>query len=86
MKTLKNSFTLLILLFSILNFGQTRPDIKKINITGAVNEKVSKQPLEYATLTFTNTKNPKVVFGGITDGKGQFNIDCLLYTSDAADE
>ena len=75
MKTLKNSITLLILLFSILNFGQTRPDIKKINITGVVNDKVSKQPLEYATLTFTNTKNPKVVFGGITDGKGQFNIE-----------
>ena len=60
MKTLNNSFTLLFLFFTILNFGQTRPDIKKINITGTVNEKVSKQPLEYATLTFTNTKNPKV--------------------------
>ena len=65
MKNLKNSFTLLALLFSVLNFGQTRPDIKKINISGIVNEKVSKQPLEYATLTFTNTKNPKAVFGGI---------------------
>jgi len=75
MKNPKYSFTLIILFFSILNFGQTRPDIKKINITGAVNEKVSKQPLEYATLTFTNTKNPKVVFGGITDAKGQFNIE-----------
>jgi len=75
MKNLKNSITLLALLFSVLNFGQTRPDIKKINITGIVNEKVSKQPLEYATLTFTNTKNPKAVFGGITNAKGEFNIE-----------
>jgi outer membrane receptor protein involved in Fe transport len=75
MKNLKNSFTLLALLFSVLNFGQTRPDIKKINISGIVNEKVSKQPLEYATLTFTNNKNTKVVFGGITNAKGEFNIE-----------
>ena len=75
MKNLKNSFTLLVLLFTILNFGQTRPEIKKINITGIVNDKVSKQPLEYATLTFTNTKNPKAVFGGITNAKGEFNIE-----------
>jgi outer membrane receptor for ferrienterochelin and colicins len=75
MKHLKNSFTLLVLFFTIFNFGQTRPDIKKVNISGIVNEKVSKQPLEYATLTFTNNKNPKVVFGGITNGKGEFNIE-----------
>ena len=75
MKNLKNSITLLALLFSILNFSQTRPDIKKINITGVVNDKASKQPLEYATLTFTNNKNTKVVFGGITNAKGEFNIE-----------
>ena len=75
MKHLKNSFTLLVLFFTIFNFGQTRPDIKKIYISGIVNEKVSKQPLEYATLTFTNNKNPKVVFGGITNGNGEFNIE-----------
>jgi len=75
MKNLKNSITLLALLFSIFNFGQTRPDVKKINISGIVNEKVSKQPLEYATLTFTNTKNTKIVFGGITNSKGEFNIE-----------
>ena len=75
MKILKNSFTLLLLFISILNFGQNRPDVKKINITGIVNDKVSKLPLEYATITFTNTKNIKAVFGGITNGKGEFNIE-----------
>jgi len=75
MNILKKSIFLLILFFSILNFGQQRPEVKKINITGIVNEKVSKQPLEYATLTFTNTRNPKVIFGGITNGKGEFNVE-----------
>jgi outer membrane receptor protein involved in Fe transport len=75
MKTLKKSFTLIVLFFSILNFGQTRPELKKINISGIINEKVTKQPLEYATLTFTNTRNSKVIFGGITNGKGEFDVE-----------
>lgn len=58
-----------------MNFGQTRPELKKINISGIINEKVTKQPLEYATLTFTNTRNSKVIFGGITNGKGEFNVE-----------
>lgn len=58
-----------------MNFGQSRPDVKKINITGIVNDKASKQPLEYATITFTNNKNTKLVFGGITNIKGEFNIE-----------
>ena len=75
MKNLKISFSITILLISLFNFGQTRPEIKKINISGIVNEKITKQPLEYTTLTFTNNKNPKVVFGGITNAKGEFNIE-----------
>ena len=58
-----------------MNFGQTRPELKKINISGIINEKVTKQPLEYATLTFTNTRNSKVIFGGITNGKGEFDVE-----------
>lgn len=38
-------------------------------------EKTSKQPLEYATVTLTNTQNPKGIAGGITDNKGQFDVD-----------
>jgi outer membrane receptor protein involved in Fe transport len=75
MKTLKKSLTIIVLFFSILNFGQTRPELKKINISGIINEKVTKQPLEYATLTFTNTRNSKVIFGGITNGKGEFDVE-----------
>jgi outer membrane receptor for ferrienterochelin and colicins len=75
MKNLKTAFTLMVLSISILNFAQTRPEAKKIKITGNVIEKVSKQGLEYATITLTNNRNPKIVFGGITNAKGEFDIE-----------
>jgi hypothetical protein len=52
-----------------------KPLAKKIKITGIVVEKTSKQPLEYATITFANPKNPKAYAGGITNAKGEFDID-----------
>ncbi|NRT15523.1 outer membrane receptor protein involved in Fe transport [Flavobacterium sp. 28A] len=86
---LKNYLTL-ILFFSILfGFSQQRPGrpggpgaMEKIKITGTVIEKISKQPLEYATVTFISNKNQKVVAGGITNPKGEFNIDVTpgMYT------
>ncbi|MEZ7497763.1 outer membrane beta-barrel family protein [Flavobacterium sp. Arc3] len=54
---------------------QGGPMVERIKITGTVIEKLSKQPLEYATVTFINSKNAKVVAGGITNPKGEFNID-----------
>lgn len=59
-----------------MSFGQQRgPMAEKIKITGSVIEKNTKQALEYATVTFTNSKSEKVVAGGITNPKGEFNID-----------
>jgi outer membrane receptor protein involved in Fe transport len=75
MKYLKTVITFIALSISILTFGQTRPEAKKVKITGTVIEKVSKQALEYATLTFVNNRNPKVIFGGITNAKGEFDIE-----------
>ena len=75
MKYLKTVITFIALSISILTFGQARPEAKKIKITGIVIEKVSKQALEYATLTFVNNRNPKVIFGGITNAKGEFDIE-----------
>jgi hypothetical protein len=75
MKNLKTAFTLMVLSISFLNFAQTRPEAKKVKITGNVIEKVSKQALEYATITLTNNRNPKIVFGGITNAKGEFDIE-----------
>lgn len=75
MKNLKTAFTLMVLSISFLNFAQTRPETKKVKITGNVIEKVSKQALEYATITLTNNRNPKAIFGGITNAKGEFDIE-----------
>ena len=75
MKKLKFAITFVLLCTSLLNFAQTRPITKKIKITGTVVEKVSKQPLEYATITFVNPKNPKSITGGITNAKGEFDIE-----------
>lgn len=82
MKNFK-AYLLLIFLLSISNltFAQ-RPDAKKIKVTGKVIEKSSSQPLEYATIVFQSVRNPDIVTGGITDPKGEFDIEVNegLYT------
>jgi outer membrane receptor protein involved in Fe transport len=75
MKKLKFVLISLLLITSFLSFSQGRFQVAKIKITGKVIEKVSKQSLEYATITFTNPKSPKAITGGITNPKGEFNID-----------
>ncbi|HNP33896.1 MAG TPA: carboxypeptidase-like regulatory domain-containing protein, partial [Flavobacterium sp.] len=61
---------------SITAFAQQgKPERPKITITGKIIEKTSKLPLEYATVTFKNSKNPKLIFGGITDNKGEYSVD-----------
>lgn len=75
MKKLKFAITFVLLCTAFINFAQTRPLAKKIKITGIVVEKVSKQPLEYATITFINPKNSKSVTGGITNPKGEFDVE-----------
>lgn len=51
------------------------PVKERVKISGTVIEKTSKQPLEYATVTITDTKNPKAISGGITNSKGGFSIE-----------
>jgi len=75
MRNLKFAFTSIILLLSAALFAQNNPERKKIKVTGTIIEKVSKQPLEYATITFVNAKNPKALGGGITNAKGEFDVD-----------
>lgn len=70
--------SLCILFGTLKSLAQQKPDLKeKIMISGSVIEKNSKQVLEYATITFTNSKNPKALAGGITNAKGEFNIEVL---------
>jgi outer membrane receptor for ferrienterochelin and colicins len=72
----------LLLLTSFTFFGQGKPEKAKILITGKIIEKTSKLPLEYATVTFKNSKNPKQIFGGITDNKGDYSVEVAAGTYD----
>ncbi len=74
MKILSSLFTALLICTSFWTFAQDAP-ARKIKITGSVIEKTSRQPLEYATITLRNTNNPKAIAGGITDAKGQFDVE-----------
>jgi outer membrane receptor for ferrienterochelin and colicins len=78
MKKLKSTAVLLFLFLGLSNFAQQgRPDIPKVKVTGEIVEKISNQPLEYATITLRNTKNPKVIAGGITNNKGEYDVDVI---------
>lgn len=74
MRPFSRLFSIALFLLTFLTFAQ-QPERKKIKITGKVVEKISKQPLEYATITLINTKNPKAIFGGITSANGEFSVD-----------
>lgn len=68
---------LVILLCININFAQQSASNTKIKISGKIIEKSTNLPLEYATITFKNPETNKVVTGGITDSKGEFNIEIL---------
>lgn len=80
----KMKFSLVFLLFFVtyIDFAQQKPQIEKIKITGKVVEKTSQQPLEYATITFTNPRFSKGMTDGITNAKGEFDIDVIPGTYD----
>ncbi len=49
-------------------------EVKNVTITGKVIEKDTKQPLEYATVSFFSKRSNKIVTGGITNLQGEFSI------------
>ena len=70
------SFLATLLFFTIfINYAQENPQVAKVKVTGKVVNKATNQPLEYTTVSLTNTKTNKVTAGGITDDKGVFNFD-----------
>ena len=75
MKNSKHIATFFILLSSFLNYSQQKQEKAKFIVEGKVVEKIVNVPLEYATITFVNTTNPKAIYGGITNSKGEFNIE-----------
>ncbi|UQD57325.1 TonB-dependent receptor [Flavobacterium sp. K5-23] len=77
-KRMKFVVTLTFLFTFLCNFAQSGPPAKeKIRITGKVIDKISNQPLEYATITLINPKNPKAIAGGITNPKGEFDVEAF---------
>lgn len=74
MKKIKIVSILLLLLSTFLAFSQQKTEKAKIKISGTVIEKNNKLPLEYATITLKNTKDTHIIFGGISDKKGDFSI------------
>jgi outer membrane receptor protein involved in Fe transport len=83
MKNFKLTLVLFFLFSALSNFAQQGPPaINKVKVTGKIVEKGSNQPLEYATIGFKNIKNPKIVSGGITNGKGEFEADVVPGTYD----
>ena len=75
MKKIKFAVILVLLFTSFYNYAQQGPPAKnKVKVTGKVLEKVSKQPLEYATISITAPNDTKVIAGGITNPKGEFDV------------
>jgi len=75
MKKIKFAVLLVFLFTSFYNYSQQGPGGRpKVKVTGKVFEKVSKQPLEYATISLTKPNDTKVVAGGITNPKGEFEV------------
>ncbi|WP_378188264.1 TonB-dependent receptor domain-containing protein [Aquimarina sp. W85] len=46
-----------------------------VRITGKVVDQITNEPLEYATVSFFDVKQQRIVTGGITDQNGAFGID-----------
>lgn len=66
-------------IFFLLCYGnsfaqQGQGEIPQYKVTGKVTDEAG-TPLEYATISFQNTRNPERVTGGITDPEGNFNIE-----------
>ena len=75
MKNLFGFLLTLIILTPSIYYSQQKSVTSKIIISGKIIEKNNKTPLEYATVTFKNSTNPKQIFGGISDSRGDFSIE-----------
>jgi outer membrane receptor protein involved in Fe transport len=75
MKNIKFFLTFVLLFSTFLNYSQQKPSGKKVIVSGKIIDKISKQPLEYTTISLENTVTNKITAGGITDAKGDFLFD-----------
>ena len=72
---MKNFLIILFLATSIFAIAQNRPEGKKVQISGKILDKVTKKPLDYATITLVNARKPSDVNGGLTNEKGEFDFE-----------
>ena len=76
---MKRIIITLLFLFLITSIVAQRPagdgNFSKIKITGNVIDIETQEILEYATISLVNERFPKQIQGGITDAKGNFNIE-----------
>jgi len=78
---MKNIFLALILIGLTPKLYAQRPqgggpgNFTKLKIEGAVIDKETQEPLEYATISLVNERFPERIQGGITDTKGKFNLE-----------
>ncbi|MEP0264031.1 TonB-dependent receptor [Dokdonia sp.] len=74
---MKSFINLIIVLFITQIIHAQQPQGKEITLTGKVQDKEGAIPLEYATITLINKRNPKAINGGITTIDGTFSITTL---------
>src|SRR6056300_507661 len=79
-KAMKKYFFLILGLVDTTVFGQQpqtngRRPLKKIKLTGTVIDQETQEVLEYATISLVNEGFPDRIQGGITDSKGNFDLE-----------
>jgi outer membrane receptor protein involved in Fe transport len=74
MRQLQSFVFVFALFFANMSFAQ-QSESGKVKVSGKIIDKITSQPLEYTTITFSEVGNPSAVSGGITNGKGEFEFD-----------
>jgi len=74
---MRKLFLFMVLIAPFLLMAQRPQDQKPIKITGTVVDTENGQPLEYATVVLSSTRNPENITGGITDENGRFTVETI---------
>lgn len=81
---MRKIFLLLIILTPLLNFSQTNNPI--YTISGKIVDTSTKLPIEDATIIFKSIDSNKIMYGGITNKRGRFEVDLAKGTYKATVE
>lgn len=72
---MKSYISILIVFFIVLNIYSQSNLLNYFNVKGTVLDSISKQPLEFSTVTFTNNShNKEIPLGTIVDKNGHFKL------------